>query len=132
MPILVVTATVSGHISKVYQAMGKRRTRRGRHAGTRPAGEVAGAASLLRKIDVIGRLIGKTPPRYGCLAHLYSADRAAGPGAGLAPLGSPGLVDRGAVRAGGDPLQASRVAENDDRDRAACGCRLRPWAGPVA
>jgi len=60
--ILVVTATVSGHISKVYQAMGSGALDAVDTPVLGSAGKVAGAASLLRKIDVIGKLIGKTPP----------------------------------------------------------------------
>src|SRR5208283_4459349 len=40
-------------------------------------GEVAGAASLLRKIDVIGRLIGKTPPHTTALSSLAPIERPA-------------------------------------------------------
>jgi two-component system response regulator WspF len=60
--ILVVTATVSGHISKVYQAMGSGALDAVDTPVLGSAGKVAGAASLLRKIDVIGKLIGKTSP----------------------------------------------------------------------
>ncbi|MBV8129061.1 MAG: chemotaxis response regulator protein-glutamate methylesterase [Planctomycetaceae bacterium] len=65
--ILVVTATVSGHISKVYQAMGSGALDAVDTPVLGTGGEVAGAASLLRKIDVIGKLIGKTPPRMASL-----------------------------------------------------------------
>jgi two-component system response regulator WspF len=61
--ILIVTATVSGHISKVYQAMGYGALDAVDTPVLGPGGEVAGGSSLLRKIDVIGRLIGKTPSR---------------------------------------------------------------------
>ncbi len=59
--ILVVTATVSGHINKVYQAMGSGALDAVDTPVLGSGGEVAGAASLLRKIDVIGKLIGKSP-----------------------------------------------------------------------
>ncbi len=65
--ILVVTATVSGHISKVYQAMGNGALDAVDTPVLGSAGEVAGAASLLRKIDVISNLIGKTPTRTAAL-----------------------------------------------------------------
>ncbi len=65
--ILVVTATVSGHISKVYQAMGSGALDAVDTPVLGSGGEVAGAASLLRKIDVIGKLIGKTPPHTATL-----------------------------------------------------------------
>jgi two-component system response regulator WspF len=58
--ILVVTATVSGHISKVYQAMGHGALDAVDTPVLGTGGEIAGAAPLLRKIDVIGKLIGKT------------------------------------------------------------------------
>ena len=65
--ILVVTATVSGHISKVYQAMGSGALDAVDTPVLSLGGEVAGAASLLRKIDVIGKLIGKTLPNSAAL-----------------------------------------------------------------
>lgn len=61
--ILVVTATVSGHIHKVYQAMGYGALDAVDTPVLGVAGEVGGSSSLLRKIDVIGRLIGKSPSR---------------------------------------------------------------------
>jgi len=60
-PVLVVTATVSGHISKVYQAMGYGALDAVDTPILGSGGELAGAASLLRKLDVIGKLIGKAP-----------------------------------------------------------------------
>ena len=63
--ILVVTATVSGHISKVYQAMGYGALDAVDTPVLGAGGEVAGATALLRKIDVIGKLIGKTPSPLG-------------------------------------------------------------------
>ncbi len=60
--ILVVTATVSGHISKVYQAMGSGALDAVDTPVLGAGDQVAGAAPLLRKIDVIGKLIGKTGP----------------------------------------------------------------------
>lgn len=63
--ILIVTATVSGHLSKVYQAMGFGALDAVDTPILGPHGEIAGAAVLLHKIEIIGRLIGKTgePPR---------------------------------------------------------------------
>jgi len=75
--ILVVTATVSGHISKVYQAMGSGALDAVDTPVLGSGGEVAGAASLLRKIDVIGRLIGKTPPHTTALPSLAPIERPA-------------------------------------------------------
>jgi two-component system response regulator WspF len=61
--ILVVTATVSGHISKVYQAMGYGALDAVDTPVLGAGGEIAGATQLLFKIEVIGRLLGKSPPR---------------------------------------------------------------------
>jgi two-component system, chemotaxis family, response regulator WspF len=57
--ILVVTATVTGHLSKVYQAMGYGALDAIDTPTLGPRGEVGGAAALLHKIAVIGRLLGK-------------------------------------------------------------------------
>jgi two-component system, chemotaxis family, response regulator WspF len=57
--ILIVTATVSGHLSKVYQAMGYGALDAIDTPTLGPRGEVSGAAMLLHKIEVIGRLLGK-------------------------------------------------------------------------
>jgi two-component system response regulator WspF len=57
--ILVVTATVSGHLSKVYQAMGYGALDAIDTPTLGPRGEVSGAAVLLHKIEIIGRLLGK-------------------------------------------------------------------------
>ncbi|QEH31928.1 Chemotaxis response regulator protein-glutamate methylesterase [Aquisphaera giovannonii] len=61
--ILVVTATVSGHIQKVYQAMGYGALDAVDTPIIGPGGQVAEASPLLRKIDVIARLVGKAPAR---------------------------------------------------------------------
>jgi two-component system, chemotaxis family, response regulator WspF len=57
--ILVVTATVSGHLSQVYQAMGYGALDAIDTPRLGPRGEINGAAVLLHKIEVIGRLVGK-------------------------------------------------------------------------
>jgi two-component system response regulator WspF len=71
--ILVVTATVSGHIHKVYQAMGYGALDAVDTPVLGTSGEVAGGSPLLRKIDVIGRLIGKSPTRAGASPLAVSA-----------------------------------------------------------
>jgi two-component system response regulator WspF len=60
--ILVVTATVSGHLNKVYQAMGYGALDAIDTPALSPRGEVSGAAVLLHKIELIGRLVGKPEP----------------------------------------------------------------------
>ena len=64
--ILVVTATVSGHLSKVYQAMGHGALDAVETPTLGAQGDIAGAAVLMYKIDIIKKLIGKPSerPRY--------------------------------------------------------------------
>ena len=57
--ILVVTATVSGHLSKVYQAMGYGALDAIDTPTLGRGGEISGAAMLLHKIELIGCLVGK-------------------------------------------------------------------------
>ena len=118
-PILVVTATVSGHISKVYQAMGYGALDAVDTPVLGSGGELTGAASLLRKLDVIGKLIGKTTVRPA---------ESPSPGPLLRPVQEPGapsldrdwLVNRRSIRTceypRGDPCRA----EDQHRDRPAC------------
>ena len=61
--ILVVTATVSGHLSKVYQAMGYGALDAIDTPTLGPRGQIGGAALLLHKIEIIGKLIGKPVER---------------------------------------------------------------------
>ncbi len=56
-PILVVTATVTGHIGKVYEAMGHGALDAVDTPTLGAKGDLAGAATLLAKIDTIGQLI---------------------------------------------------------------------------
>jgi two-component system response regulator WspF len=64
--ILVVTATVSGHLSKVYQAMGYGALDAIDTPALGTGGDGSGAALLLHKIEIINMLIGKPAerPRY--------------------------------------------------------------------
>lgn len=59
-PILVVTATVSGHVGRVFDAMGHGALDAVDTPTLGPRGEVAGASPLIEKIAMIGRLIGKS------------------------------------------------------------------------
>jgi two-component system, chemotaxis family, response regulator WspF len=61
--ILVVTSTVSGHLSKVYQAMGYGALDALDTPTLSNRGQVNGAALLLHKIEIIGKLIGKPAER---------------------------------------------------------------------
>ena len=58
-PILVVTATVSGQIDKVYQAMGCGALDAVDTPVLGPRGDCAGGGELLKKIRTVGKLIGK-------------------------------------------------------------------------
>ena len=58
--ILVVTATIAGHLSKVYQAMGYGALDAVDTPTLGLGGELGGAAVLLHKIELIGRLVGKS------------------------------------------------------------------------
>jgi two-component system response regulator WspF len=60
-PIVVVTATVSGHINKVYQAMGYGALDAVDTPVLGAQGDVSGGSPLLQKIEVIARLTGKSP-----------------------------------------------------------------------
>ena len=57
--ILIVTATITGHLSKVYQAMGYGALDAIDTPTLGPRGEISGAAVLLHKIELIGKLLGK-------------------------------------------------------------------------
>jgi two-component system response regulator WspF len=63
--ILIVTATVTGHLNKVYQAMGYGALDALDTPTLGLRGQVAGAAVLLHKIEIIGKLIGKPVGRSG-------------------------------------------------------------------
>ena len=56
--ILVVTSTVTGHLSKVYQAMGYGALDALDTPTLGRRGQITGAALLLHKIEIIGKLIG--------------------------------------------------------------------------
>lgn len=61
--ILIVTATVTGHLSKVYQAMGYGALDAIDTPTLGPRGDIAGAPLLLHKIELIDKLLGKSADR---------------------------------------------------------------------
>jgi two-component system, chemotaxis family, response regulator WspF len=61
--ILIVTATITGHLSRVYQAMGYGALDALDTPTLGPRGQIAGASLLLHKIEIIGKLIGKPTER---------------------------------------------------------------------
>jgi two-component system, chemotaxis family, response regulator WspF len=60
-PIVIVTATVSGHLGKVYEAMGHGALDAADTPSLDVKGGIAGAAELQSKIHTIAKLIGKSP-----------------------------------------------------------------------
>ncbi len=59
--ILVVTATVSGHLNRVYEAMGHGALDAVDTPSLGPSEGMTGASLLLQKIGTIGKLIGRGP-----------------------------------------------------------------------
>ena len=100
--ILVVTATVSGHLGKVYQAMGYGALDAIDTPTLGPRGELSGAAMLLHKMELIGRLVGKSarPARDGGgREHRIVVVAVCRPGrAGAGPAGGAGGVQPAARR----------------------------------
>jgi len=88
--ILVVTATISGHLSKVYQAMGYGALDAIDTPTLGPRGEIAGASLLLHKIEIIGKLLGKPADRprdrHGLATSLSPASFTSGTAESLEPL----------------------------------------------
>jgi two-component system, chemotaxis family, response regulator WspF len=60
-PIVVVTSSVSGHMGKVYEAMGLGAIDAVDTPSLGPGGDLAGARMLLEKIATVAKLIGRQP-----------------------------------------------------------------------
>ena len=73
--ILVVTATITGHLSKVYQAMGYGALDAIDTPTLGPRGEIAGAALLLHKIEIIGKLLNKPAERSSVARAVGQSNR---------------------------------------------------------
>ena len=82
--ILVVTATISAQLSKVYQAMGYGALDAIDTPTLGPRGEIAGAALLLHKIEIIGKLLGKPAQKPG---ERYGRPESAPSRSPLSPIG---------------------------------------------
>jgi two-component system response regulator WspF len=63
--ILVVTATITGHLSKVYQAMGYGALDAIDTPTLGPRGDISGASMLLHKIEIIEKLLQKPGEKPG-------------------------------------------------------------------
>lgn len=75
-PILVVTATVGGHASKVFEAMGFGALDAVDTPVLGPSGSPAGAAALLAKIALIGKINGHPPLKAPSLRQPVTTGRA--------------------------------------------------------
>ena len=131
--ILVVTATVSGHLSKVYQAMGYGALDAIDTPTLGPRGEIAGAALLLHKIEVIGRLIGKPATAVASEARCVPSGGPVVAGRRpSAPLGSAGRarrLDRRPAGPGRGPRPAPRQLRGRDHHRPARRRGIRAGLG---
>jgi two-component system response regulator WspF len=58
-PIVIVTATISGHMGRVYEAMSLGAIDAVDTPGLGPAGDLAGASALLEKIRMVHKLVGR-------------------------------------------------------------------------
>jgi two-component system response regulator WspF len=76
--ILIVTATISGHLSKVYQAMGYGALDAIDTPTLGPLAQASGTALLLHKIEIIGKLVAKpiAPAAPKRDSHLLASQRA--------------------------------------------------------
>ena len=110
--ILVVTATVSGNISLVYEAMGFGALDAVDTPMLGPAGEVSGAGSLVDKIGIIAKLVGSTgePRKKSGPTTAATPPRLLVVGAST---GGPKAVSQGLAKWLGDRThRAVRVAEH--------------------
>ena len=102
--ILVVTATISGHLSKVYQAMGYGALDAIDTPTLGPRGQISGAALLLHKIEIIGKLLGKTAEQPSDRRHVVNSSYENAPflgqSGGNRAAGHPGRIDRRSQRRG--------------------------------
>jgi two-component system response regulator WspF len=83
-PILVVTSTVAGHLSMVYEAMGHGALDAIETPTLGLAGRVDGGEALLRKMETVARLAGAPAPAPATAP----APRAAGDGPPLVAIGA--------------------------------------------
>src|ERR1700677_214256 len=60
-PIVIVTSSVSGHMGRVYEAMGLGALDAVDTPSLGPSGELEGARFLLAKIETVAKLIGRAP-----------------------------------------------------------------------
>ncbi len=132
-PILVVTATVSGHIGKVYQAMGYGALDAVDTPVLGPEGDSQADLRCCDKIDLIGRLIGKAPSRTPdelTPSAALPTGRSREPA--LHPLVVIGASTGGPFALAGGPGQAAQGASRRHCDRPARRCHVRAGAEGMA
>ncbi|HMN96397.1 MAG TPA: chemotaxis-specific protein-glutamate methyltransferase CheB [Phycisphaerales bacterium] len=83
-PILVVTATVSGNATRVYEALGAGALDAVDTPVLGPAGDVSGAAPLLRRIELVARIAAETAPAAGGASAVSSPPQASAQQSALA------------------------------------------------
>jgi two-component system response regulator WspF len=118
-PIVVVTATVSGHLGKVYEAMGHGALDAVDTPTLAQNGELTGSAALKEKIDTIAKLTGNAPGLVpdAVGASVRATAPAAPPGTRPAALPFP-LVLLGASTGG--PNALAEILAGLPRDWDAC------------
>ena len=128
--ILLVTATVSGHLDKVYEAMGHGAL----DAIDTPTfglrGEIAGTQLLLNKIELIGKLIGKptepSPDRCDAAISPPPSAVASLPDACAPWSHCPGSLDRGPSRLGRAPFRSARDDSTPGSSSSSTSTRRSP------
>ena len=135
--ILVVTATITGHLSKVYQAMGYGALDAIDTPTLGPRGEISGAALLLHKIELIGKLLGKPAESWlngpiSAAADSSSLTWTSLVEKALDPLVAPGSLDRRSAGAGGGALATSCHARGRCHHHPACRRGICSGSRPVA
>ena len=117
--ILVVTATVEGNSSKVFEAMGWGALDAVNTPVLGMSGEPAGASALLGKLSMLGKLLGKSRQRPGPIVPTVSAPGPVpGPGFPLVAIGAstggPAAVARVLSGLPGDMKAAITVVQHID------------------
>ena len=133
--ILLVTSTVSGHLDKVYEAMGHGALDAIDTPTLAPLGQLGGAQPLLNKIESIGKLIGKStesspdPWRRGDIPATVGRRQ---PATARAPSSDRfGSFDRRPSRPGRGPFRSTRELSTPGSSSSSTSTRRSPtvWGG---
>ncbi len=87
-PILVVTATITGNCSKVYEAMGHGALDAVDTPSIGPGGTLSGGENLLAKINTVGKLTGKLSGQFAAIAPVQVSPRHPRPEETLVAIGA--------------------------------------------